>query len=105
MGDWTLIVSGTGCHHNNGTHGAKGIEEDADQRLLEIVDRLCKDGHFIKHAAIVHGGGADTVEIGYPAEGGNLQVRQYKRATGETQDAQALLASRKVRRQAKEGSA
>lgn len=103
MGDWTLIVSGTGVHHNNnpeGHYGANGCEEDADQRLLEFVDQLARDGHDIKNAAIVHGGGADVVQLGYPEGAVGLRVVRYSRANGVTEDAQSRLAARRVRRQA-----
>jgi len=101
MGDWTLIVSGTGIHHNNDPRydGEIGAEADADQRLLEFVDQLTRDGHQVRHAAIIHGGGADTVETAYTSEG--QRVAAFNRANGKREDAQALIAARKERREAK----
>lgn len=99
MGNWTLIISGTGCHHNNdpkGHYGQCGAEEDADQRLLEFADRLGKDGHTISNAAIIHGGGADTVAFAY--QDGLLVPEEYIRADGTRERAQILLGYRRDRR-------
>lgn len=98
MGDWTLVISGTGVHHNNSEEDcAAGLEEDADQRLLEFVDQLCRDGHTIRHAAILHGEGADTVALAY--EGNLLVPLKYIRADGRRENAQARLRVRRRRRQ------
>jgi hypothetical protein len=49
MGDWTLVIHGTGPHHDNHPH-------DADAIGGEAVEALRRAGHTIHHAAIMHGG-------------------------------------------------
>ena len=101
LGDWTLVISGTGCHHNNnGSLGRIGLEEDADQRLLEFAERLARDGHTINNAGILHGGGADTVTFAY--EGGILVPLEYIRADGTRENASEHLALRRNRRKQNE---
>ena len=96
MGDWTLIVSGTGCHHNNADN-ALGIEEDADQQLFEFADLLTRSGHTLRHAAIVHCGGADVVEFCFTETG--LCATGVTRADGSRiTSLQAHLGARRSRR-------
>lgn len=103
MGKWTMVISGEGAHHNTGFDGPLGLEQDADQRLLEIVHRLLLDGHRIEHAAILHGNGADVVQLAY--RDGGLTATHYDRWDGTRQDAPALLQERRLRRGQAEGPA
>ncbi len=95
MGDWTLIVSGSGSHHNRSANGGIGFPEDADVRLLEFVDQLCADGHTLRHASIVYGA-ADTIEFEWSTtDKGYLRMRPVAlvRDGQEKQDAEHLLAA------------
>lgn len=48
MGDWNILVSGTGVHHN-------GIQKDADQAFKRLVQELESTGHKIRFAAFTMG--------------------------------------------------
>lgn len=48
MGDWTIVIEGTGCHHN----GSAAEEfHDADLMTKEFIERLKGAGHQIRHAS------------------------------------------------------
>ena len=50
MGNWTLLIEGTGCHHN-------GKEEiDADLLAPKLVQQLRDQGQTIEHATFTAGG-------------------------------------------------
>lgn len=49
MGDWTLVIHGTGPHHGNHPH-------DADAIGRKAIEALRRAGHDVHHAAITHGG-------------------------------------------------
>jgi hypothetical protein len=49
MGQWTITVEGTGCHHNPAN------PQDADKMALQFVDELQNAGHFIEHASFIAG--------------------------------------------------
>ena len=50
MGNWTLLIEGTGCHHN-------GKEEiDADLLAPKLVQQLRDQGQTIDHATFTAGG-------------------------------------------------
>lgn len=48
MGNWTIVIIGTGAHHN------KDYEYDADKIFRETVKQLEKAGHQIEHASITY---------------------------------------------------
>ena len=49
MGDWTITIEGTGCHHND-------IEDDADQLARQMVTDLRAAGHTVHRATFTCGG-------------------------------------------------
>jgi hypothetical protein len=49
MGDWTIVIHGTGTHHNN-----KAC--DADQVARDMVEVLKARGHHVHGATFTHGG-------------------------------------------------
>lgn len=77
MGQWTIVIHGTGAHHNwatvdDPTKPAKTGHQfitgrkndyDADLMFAEFVDQLKAKGHTITGSTFTHGGmeGADNV--------------------------------------------
>lgn len=49
MGDWTIVIVGTGAHHNPDYDG------DADRIFRETVKRLEEAGQEVEHAFITTG--------------------------------------------------
>lgn len=49
MGDWTIVVSGQGSHHN-------GMPGDADRLAQRLVDELVEAQQTIRYAAVTYGG-------------------------------------------------
>lgn len=49
MGDWTIVIVGSGAHHNPDYDG------DADRIFYETVKRLKEAGQEIEHAFITTG--------------------------------------------------
>ena len=56
MGDWTITIHGTGCHHN-----ANNYPADADKIAAACVAQLQTAGHKIKSAMFTHGGRDDLL--------------------------------------------
>lgn len=54
MGDWAIVIRGTGCHHNSDP------KIDADHEAAEFVRRLKAQGHTIKSATFTSGGEHDV---------------------------------------------
>ena len=50
MGDWAIVVHGTGAHHN------KDYPTDADRMAQEFVDKLIEAGHTVALATFTSGG-------------------------------------------------
>jgi len=50
LGDWTIVIQGTGPHHNENNPG------DADKMLDLFLLKLKLKGHNLSHAAITTGG-------------------------------------------------
>lgn len=50
MGNWTIVVQGTGIHHN------RLEERDANRMTADFVQRLKDAGHQVDHATFAHGG-------------------------------------------------
>ena len=50
MGDWTIVVEGTGAHHN------KDFPQDADRMAQKFVDALISAGHEVRLATFTSGG-------------------------------------------------
>ena len=50
MGNYTIVVQGTGAHHNTERSG------DADKLAEDFVQELKAKGHHVHHASITHGG-------------------------------------------------
>lgn len=48
MGQWTIVINGTGAHHNR-------AEYDADWIAREAVEKLRKAGHSISGATFTYG--------------------------------------------------
>jgi hypothetical protein len=49
MGNWTIVIEGTGQHHNS-------HKDDADAMFEQIVAHLVKRGQTINHASITTSG-------------------------------------------------
>lgn len=56
MGDYTLVIHGTGQHHNKRVSANAPVAKDADQLLEEFVKELKENGHVVELATITHGG-------------------------------------------------
>jgi hypothetical protein len=58
MGDYTLVIHGTGAHHNNKVVEGKEVRgnTDADHLLDKFVQELKDNGHVVEVATITHGG-------------------------------------------------
>lgn len=50
MGNWTLVVQGTGCHHNGGK------EFDADVIAGKVAGLFTEHGHVIESVDLTTGG-------------------------------------------------
>lgn len=57
MGNWTLLIEGTGCHHNGKP------EIDADLIAPKLVQQLREQGHHIEHATFTSGGRQSAVPV------------------------------------------
>lgn len=53
MGNWAIVVRGTGSHHN------KRYPKDANRAAAEFVQRLKADGHSIVEASFTYGAADD----------------------------------------------
>ena len=51
MGTYTIVVQGTGAHHNK-----ENRTTDADKLAEDFVAELKAKGHHVHHASITHGG-------------------------------------------------
>lgn len=78
MGDWAIVVEGTGAHHN------KDFPKDADRMSQTFVDDLIRAGHTVRVATFTAGGRTvlDTIEnwrATHPAatEAQEEQQREY----------------------------
>lgn len=49
MGQWVIVVEGTGAHHN------KENPTDADRMAKRFVDELTRVGHTVRNASFTHG--------------------------------------------------
>lgn len=49
MGQWTIVIQGTGWHHN------RDLETDANRMTARFVEELEKAGHSIDKATFTHG--------------------------------------------------
>lgn len=58
MGDYTLVIHGTGSHHNKKVVDGKEVRgnTDADHLLDKFVQELKDNGHVVEVATITHGG-------------------------------------------------
>lgn len=58
MGDWAVVVHGTGAHHNS------DYPKDADRMAQRFVDDLIAAGHTVRLATFTSGGETrlDTVD-------------------------------------------
>jgi len=58
MGNYTLVIHGTGQHHNKKQVGdvMVGHPADADTLLEKFVGELKENGHVVELATITHGG-------------------------------------------------
>lgn len=50
MGDWTIVIHGTGCHHNNDP------KIDVDLLLPDLCKQLRNQGQSLASATITTGG-------------------------------------------------
>ncbi len=55
MGNWAIIIEGTGAHDN------PNYPNDADKLAKKFVRQLCEAGHTLMHAAFVAGGTKDLM--------------------------------------------
>jgi hypothetical protein len=55
MGNWTITIHGTGCHHNT------ALAEDANRMAAKVVDELVAAGHNVEHASFTSGGREDLL--------------------------------------------
>ncbi len=77
MGNWTVVISGVGAHHND-------KESDADKIARAVVKTLKENGHDIKLSTFTYGAMSELV----PPEESNLcnsgeLMRLYKDRRGE----------------------
>lgn len=59
MGDYTLVIHGTGSHHNKRKLDDGQLvssPQDADHLLDKFVQELKDNGHVVEVATITHGG-------------------------------------------------
>lgn len=47
MGQWTIVIEGTGCHHGQS-------EADAERLAKQFVDLLTTRGHTVSHASFTN---------------------------------------------------
>lgn len=57
MGNWTIIIQGTGAHHNG------DAEVDADAVAVMAVEQLRKQGQTVEVASFVSGGKTDLLTL------------------------------------------
>lgn len=76
MGNWTIVIEGTGCHHNDADY-------DADRMVSDFVDNLQCKGHVIDHASFTAGGRHDTIA--------KLDSMKHEKGVDERQRASAPL--------------
>ena len=50
MGNWTIVIEGTGSHHNNLD------PSDADVMAMRFIQALEENGHHVEHASITTAG-------------------------------------------------
>lgn len=55
MGDWTILIEGTGCHDNGGK------EYDADVIARDTVEKLREKGHTIQRSSFTSGNRKDII--------------------------------------------
>jgi hypothetical protein len=53
MGNWTIVIEGTGSHHN------KDYPKDANKLAEAFVADLGAAGHTVEHATFTHSGRDD----------------------------------------------
>lgn len=51
MGNWTIVIHGTGPHHNQGVQ-----PYDADKIAQSTVQTLLQGGHQVTSCSFTHGG-------------------------------------------------
>ena len=66
MGNYTIVVQGTGTHHNNKAEG------DANVIAEKFVQELKAKGHHVHHASITHGGKKKSKALLAAGEGPRL---------------------------------
>lgn len=59
MGMWTIVIHGTGCHHNKDNTG------DANRMADEFVKQLTAAGHYISGAEFTFGSREDITVAPY----------------------------------------
>lgn len=57
MGNWSITIVGTGCHHNTNRDDEWRANNDADIQFQKFVESLKAAGHSIQFAGFVFGGG------------------------------------------------
>jgi len=60
MGNWTIVVTGNGAHHNTQSDGT-GLPGDADKLLDDFIAQLMKAGQFIVYASITTSSRQDRI--------------------------------------------
>lgn len=60
MGNWTIVIHGTGCHDN------PHLPEDADRMAQKFVKDLVKAGHDVVDARFTSGGRSRLLEPSHP---------------------------------------
>lgn len=60
MGNWTIVIQGTGQHHNFEQDADRKVTgqdpKDADKMARRFVQDLKAAGQNVEHATITHGG-------------------------------------------------
>lgn len=84
MGDWAIVVHGTGAHHN------KDFPKDADRMTQKFVDDLIGAGHEVRLATFTSGGRTvlDVTE--------NFAARFPARTSEETSSIEQALTDRRT---------
>lgn len=86
MGDWAIVVHGTGAHHN------QEYPTDADRMTQRFVDDLIRAGHQVNLATFTAGGRTvlDTID----------NLAEHRLLTYRSDDSQAYVATDTAKRMA-----
>ena len=55
MGNWAMVITGVGCHHNTKSDAEWRKKNDADVQFADFVQSLKDAGHSISSASFTFG--------------------------------------------------